>query len=373
MGAAGTFTGVLTGNLGETEAEETDDLPDLLGLLEIVDPQTGQPKGVFTTDANGEIAFKVIPQPGQTKVVVTVGGQSFGVDLEEVVLTPAMTGAVDYYSFNSGSVGYQSTATLTVDFGAPATNPITWSIESVANSSAAWRRGVGDPHGLTWGQSADGTTDWSATPVAGSPPNSTTAHLTDVVGERAVVVKASTILNGVAVANVLTVNFGPGPLSVFRNVFFNNRPWSSTHLEPAFRMTASPHEGPQSCQPSWEDTVLLTTPPTIGVEYTSYPGPWVLKTDYAPIPFGYSTTSKLPEKMDLVAVARYDSGSNNYATPSKGAALAAGWDMAYKYWTGAIHWNLSSEYNALTIDLYSQIYNAISLNNSSGMAVVCLR
>jgi hypothetical protein len=263
----------------------------------------------------------------------------------------------DHVDFTDASTGYQSTATLTPDFGGTPTLPVTWTIVSVTNPGGTfWLRGTNDQHGLTWGSIVDGSRDWSYPPIiGGTVPTGATAELTDIVGSRTVVVRAVAVVNGTPVTKDLTVNFGPGPLSVFNGAFNTAIHWANDVDGVDFNaLSSSAFGAPGACTGnSWNDNTLLLGLYPFPSEL-SWPSPWtggtLLGDDYA-----YSPTSKLPTREQLLAVATFVAGYND-TIPRKGAALAAGWwtfaSPPARFWTGSVSWNNGpDEMSAFTVHL----------------------
>jgi hypothetical protein len=347
MGTAGVATGALTGAI-EPLPPATPPL-SLPGNVLILDPSNNDvPETDFTTDANGEVIIKVVPQQGATEVAVKIGDETFVVDLTEAPSTTnALEVALDYYDFTDISTGYQSTATLTPDFGEPLTDPVYWTLVSVTNPSGSfWRRLTGDTNGLTWGQTADGTTDWDATPVVGTPPNDPTIYLTDIVGSRTVVVNAATSINGTPKNKELTINFGPGPMSVFAGLTPTSVQWA-TVLYISNWTTTGPPSFPAAASCSGNTWAPGTSISESGGEafYSENAG-WRDRI-YNSLKYGYTSATKLPTMDQLLAVARYD-GSG---VPRKGAALAAGYSISLT-WTGEITYHdVPTTFSTIVVDL----------------------
>jgi hypothetical protein len=227
MGATGVATGALTG-------EAIDPLPPpsnppfSSNWIVINDPLIHTPKSVFTTDANGELTMEAVPPPGVSEVAVKIGDETFIVDLTEASTQPgAPVGAIDPFDFTGISSGYQSTATLTPDFGSAPIGPVDWSVASVTNPTGAfWLRGANDRHGLTWGPTADGATNCDNV-IEGTAPHGPTAQLTDVVGGRTVIVEATANVGGATATRTMTINFGPGPISVFSGTTHADNFWAN--------------------------------------------------------------------------------------------------------------------------------------------------
>jgi hypothetical protein len=301
---------------------------------------THLPQDTFTTNAGGEIAFEVQPQPGQTEVAISFGGQTYVLELADAVVPPGtgpLSVSFDVLDFSDPSSALQSTATIVADFGGwTPTQPVVWTVEDVVNPSAPWwLRGPAAKNGLSWGPTANGASMWSADAVEGTPPSGDTAQLTDIVGQRTVLVKVETELDGTPFSATANVTFGRGPLSVFSTApssgtaqFMTNTGialgnWAVTSPSNSFPAAAA-------CGGSVDNASVTITVifPTVTVNYAPGSG-W--ETIYLQ-PFNvnslYSTTSRLPSYPEIVAVGR--NVSTFYPTISKkGAAVAAGWADEY--------------------------------------------
>ncbi len=175
--------------------------------------------------------------------------------------------------------------------------PLTWTVESSSITQAWWsNRSSGAMNGLAWGQTAISLNEKEAERTdmsgnGGTAPTGATACLTDIVGSRTVVVKASLVIGGTTCSRTATVKFGNGPLSVF-----GAAPTSSDSM-------------------NWTDAVARCG--GTGNLHVS---------DYQP-------DTKLPMAAQLQAVAGSGSDGN------QGAAHAAAWPddshgIGWIYWTG---------------------------------------
>ena len=127
------------------------------------------------------------------------------------------------------------------------------------------------------------------------------AYLTDVAGERSVVVEASPIVGGTPVSHALAINFGPGPLSIFSGVRYSRMAFTSKGDLGAFPVAVlDPAEAPLLCDSSWNDNLSFGGAPVAGVEL-AYSPPWIQSYEGA-ASFGRSPGSRLPTKDELVAV-----------------------------------------------------------------------
>ena len=342
----------------------------------ILDPVSHTPESSFPTDASGELTIEVAPMPGASQVAVAIGGDTFVVDLAEASSrSNVLEVAIDHYDFTDISSGYQSTATLTPDFGGAPTAPFGWSLVRVVNTTGTfWRRGPNDQHGLTWGQTAAGGTDWGAVPVSGSPPNTRTAFLTDIVGNRVVEVRASAYVGGVQVTKNLIVNFGPGPLSVFSGTYHTGRQWATSSSYADWRTTMVPANFPAAAFCSGGSWAPGTTIDVDGGGVAYYDGlaGWEEKTiDLKK--FGHSAPSKLPTMDQLLSVSRYD-GSYNAGIPRKGAILAAGYPSSFmsELWSGDITYS-SGNFWGIRVDISSGRVPTYGANLTANAYGLCLR
>jgi hypothetical protein len=357
MGVAGVTTGTLAGQ--ESQAQLVNGATELPGNLTLIDPDTNQPKDSFTTDAKGEFTMGVVAQPGQTEVILKIGGQDYLLDLGPLEIVAggggggggggSATVTFDYANFNSAAAKYQSTATITPYFGGlTPTNPVTWTVVGIQNPTAGWwRRGASDLHGLTWGPAADSasytTAPYWLNAVAGTAPTGAVAQLTDVVGSRKVTLKAETIIGGVPYSETIDVNFGPGPLSLFSGTL------SSTGVMFAISYGNAATAGSYSGDFTALNGASATDfPAAVGVcggtvpvgsvssTTTSTPHSATFGAGWLWIPGSgsYAQNSRLPTKSQLVAVTVYSAFMN--PEPSKFAAQAAGWSPTAQYWTGSL-------------------------------------
>jgi hypothetical protein len=245
--------------------------------------------------------------------------------------------------------GYQVTATVKAQFyengqALTVTGPVTWTIEDVINNTLTWNREPNAPHGLTWGEIADGTTNWELTPVVGTPPNTAEANLTDIVGERTVTLKAVTTVGGVQYSDTLVVNFGKGPLSAFsKKPSATGLQWAKVTGIPLtageygdFTMLSCPSHFPaanycggrvdnQLCRFSGRTDAysISLSLEKFGEIFTKIGGEYKV-----------GLYSNLPDSHSLVNVSRYDENYHPHVL-RKGAALAAGWPGDI-YWTGQL-------------------------------------
>jgi hypothetical protein len=326
MAAAGISTGALTGEAADPVTGGS--VP--LGVT-MLDPSTGFAATDFTTDANGEIEV-AFASPGDTQAALVIDGQTYILDVTAAAAATAPPEIVfDVVDFDLPTSNLQSTATLTPDFsGLTVTGTVTWTILSVVNSAQTWKRGINDQHGLTWGATADGTTSWTTTPVAGTPPTGPVAPLTDIVGQRVVIVQASTVISGTTHTKTLTVSFGKGPLAIFTNFDVTPSITFSTQREVASSLTPdnfiySPNPSPAAtiCGGTL-DTSMLTeiSSPTPHVNFVS---PWEPRApSSAPsLAEAYLPATRLPDVDRLKAIAAFDPSKPDVPN-RKGAYEAAG-------------------------------------------------
>jgi hypothetical protein len=260
--------------------------------------------------------------------------------------TPPATPEIvfDRVDFLDEASGFQSTATLTPNFGQTPTGPVTWTILSVQNPSAPWwTRGSGDMNGLTWGPQADGLSYWTNTSAPeGTAPTGAVAELTDVVGERTVTVRAETTIGGTLIERDLVVTFGKGPLSVFSStpsssIIFGTRqtltdfltlnPNSSTDF-PAANHCGGIVPVDRISSTGSSPNITVTVDPSVWTPVNTNPH------NYSG-DFYASDMIKLPSDFQLLYVSRNTSGYFP-GIPTKGAALAAGWDYVNAYWLNTI-------------------------------------
>jgi hypothetical protein len=222
-------------------------------------------------------------------------------------------------------------------------------VYSVDNTTAFfWQQGPNDLHGLTWGPTADGTTVWTNT-VEGSSGNGPTAQLTDVVGSRTVIVQAVADVGGTTVTKQMTINFGPGPMTVFSGGVTNGSEWADYSSYAIFPTLPIANLGaPRLCGGlSWASNLTIVGS---GVSNdVSYGADWV------PIVFDsatwrHSPSSKLPTADQMLAVARYNS-LYHPGVPRKGASQASGAPYPFTYVTGLIRYNQAGDFLSTFVDL----------------------
>jgi hypothetical protein len=337
------------------------------GLLTIIDPSTNAPATTFTTDENGELTFEVVPTPGQEEVAVTIGDETYVVDLDEdgsgtITIPPEVV--IDHANFNSVSANFQSTATLTPDFVAAynitPTLPITWSVIAIINPGGFWKRGTTDYNGLTWGPTADGTSGWySSTQPEGAAPTGAVAQLTDVVGNRTATVRAETTVDGTVYTKNLTVAFGDGPLSVFSGVDHPSKQFADSANYLSFPTAATVFPAAVTCG-GFQDASTIVVTFGVGAAYgsgwTTYTHPTLA------YPFAHADNSKLPTWEQLLAVATYNSSiMSDY--PRKGAAKAAGWTTGLT-WYGTVSYDNAFNFNFWTINTASGAFTPRSSSDN---------
>ena len=175
------------------------------------------------------MAIEVHAAAGQTEVAVTIGDEAYIVDLADETGSSALEVSFDHVDFTSSDTGYQSTATLTPDFGgaAPA-GPVAWTVTVLDYPAYWWWLITYSRRGLTWGTVVDPHWDWNTYEMQGTAPPGPTAQLTDIVGSRTVQVDVSSVnANGDPISDTLIVTFGNGPLSVLAVYAGPNGPWAS--------------------------------------------------------------------------------------------------------------------------------------------------
>jgi hypothetical protein len=234
MAGAGVDSGALT----RQEAEIHSGPAGILcgdGAL-VVDPVTGQPLTAAATDHSGQLAITVQPTPGQSKVCLAIGGEDYYVDVGQAAGGGSLEVEFDIVDFSDPFGQLISTATLRPNFdGLTPTAPVSWEIVGVVNPTGEewWKRNPNDLHGLSWDPNLSGYLYWDSLPVIGGNPPPATAlpvrTLSDVVGQRVVKVKAETTIDGVLRTRILTVPFGPGPLSVFGRLIETSTKFATNH------------------------------------------------------------------------------------------------------------------------------------------------
>jgi hypothetical protein len=254
----------------------------------------------------------------------------------------------DYVDFDTAASGRKSTATVTPYFGGVTpTGPITWTIASVQNPTAAWwKRSASDPRGLTWGSTPDSSSYWTSATVEGTAPTGMTAQLTDIIGNRTVRVRAVTTIDGATVAIEIDVTFGNGPLSAFAGGPTATTSQFATAVDANAVLAANPTDPGVFnvvvgvCGGTVPvDKITVTGPPSPTLTITEDPLFW---TPNAPGSWAFfSTDMKLPTYDQLLGVSRH----NGILMPGfrrHGAALAAGWDYSSsaKYWVNTLDFNV---------------------------------
>jgi hypothetical protein len=379
MGVAGVATGVVTGEAVQQaiDAEEaTASSAPISGNITIQDPDTHQPQENFVTDENGELTIEILAPAGESSIEVSIGGETVVVDLATVLSTstpstpppatpPSPEINIANPNFKIPSTQFQTTVTLTPNFGVTPTGTVSWTVLSSNITAAFWKRPSGGFYGLTWGPTADGDTAWTSNAIRGAAPTGPVAQLTDVVGNRTVVVQASTVVAGVTYTRNLTVTFGSGPLADFTGSLTPNKKWADA-TDTSYFVTWPPQDNgaPIVCGGSgWNDhsQVSGSLPPLFGYGWTSF--------SIGPETFWFTASSKLPTPEQLIYVSRHDASSNNASIPSKGAASAAGWTLAY-YWTGALWFDGTSHFKGLTVNLNTGSHDWLThfLTNSAPTA-----
>jgi hypothetical protein len=361
IGAAGIATGTLTQD--HSDATPVPSVPSLPGHIIIKDPSTGEPATHFVTGKGGEFEMEIEASEGQTQVAMTVGGVTYLVDLAEEIdpgPTPPTPGEVvfDYVDFINPSTGFQSTATLTPNFdGHTPTGSVMWSIVSVSNPTAPWwQRGPSDMNGLTWGPSADGMSYWTnSSAPEGTVPYTAVAQLTDVVGNRTIIVRAETYIDGELKRRDLTVAFGKGPLSVFSSApNLSGRAWAEADdILPFLALDPdNPSNFPSAALCSGRvpvDAIAISGVPPDAI-ITPNPSVWTLVDYDATTRFYTASSINLPTRNQLTYVSRslYTSRDS-----TKGAALAAGWDYSRYYWTNTIAFYQAEDHSSQMVFIAS--------------------
>jgi hypothetical protein len=213
--------------------------------------------------------------------------------------------------FTSGSELY-STASLTAkvvdtDDNPVSGVPVTWSVDSAQNNSQAMVSGWGSKKtGLTWGDAPEAglTIVQLSEERIGDRTSATGANgevvmqLTDIVGERAITVRAKMTIDGTDYAVTEIVSFGNGPLSVFKAPVGTTYPYLT-----------------------WDAAYKACNSANYSGNHSTG---WEMDADVG--------GGKMPTRDEYQAVS--GGGSNNSA--AQGAVLAAGWPAGANdwYWTG---------------------------------------
>ncbi len=297
------------------------------------------PSGVFITDREGLIRITLSPPPGDYETSLTLTAGKTSRTFEPLAVSGQITGGpgltgltLSAPSFNrtnfvSGN-DFSSTAMVTAKAQAngltQTINPgdIVWEVKSSSITAPWWKRAEGAYNGLLWGGAAASYGGLSIPPeetsLNGLAPTGNQARLTDIIGNRTVVLKA-TWIGDPSNPKEVTITFGNGPLSVFRGGPLPTLyTWASvSDITSADSTTTFPSAG--ACGGS--------------VAYSTW-GSAMPNSDWEAGAYGtgsYSKTSLLAKTTNLQAV----SGPGSY-TGSRGAALGAGWDSA-DYVTGDIY------------------------------------
>jgi hypothetical protein len=177
-----------------------------------------------------------------------------------------------------------------------------------------------------------------------------------VVGSRVVTVQASTIVDGATYSDSKEIEFGPGPLSVFKTAPVVGRQWA--------RYNGTQFGTGDGDFKALDGSNAIDFPAVVGVCAGSIDVSSIRVTNHGSQDYAaafsldngwivgeyhsdeyYSTTSRLPKISQLVAVSRHDGSdyySDNNSKYRKGAALAAGWpddeggNGNYEYWSGQV-------------------------------------
>lgn len=200
---------------------------------------------------------------------------------------------------DAGHAQARLSASLVVD-GEPVVGAdVVWTVSSAANHSAAMPAGRNEnTAGLAWTTAVRG----NAAPIpelttATDGSGSATAVLTDIIGERSVLVRATALSGGRSYSAEREVVFGKGPLSVF----------------------AAPLPEPVS----WLELYGICN----GRAYGGDPSQWVIGQ-------GFEGGDKLPTMEHIQAVSL--PGKYNKHPAAMGAAVAAGWPEDRRYWKGRV-------------------------------------
>jgi hypothetical protein len=291
-----------------------------------------------------------------------------------------LSGGGAFVDINPGE-HYQSVVTMTVkrydngveDPSWSPSGPVTWTVEAstVNLSSAVWNRAADAKNGLMWVASAttpvDGTTNWSANTIQGTPLTAATAYLADVVGSRTIRVKA-TLDNADGGGEAISEEFPfqDGPLSVFTR-YTGSMVWATANGSSAFpalnNSEGSNFPPATFCGGSVKNNVVGGSRSGSDAGFTPNDGGWdadALPYPTSPYAGRYANTSGMATGEQLLAVATYDSNRNDSgkAAGRKGAYLAAGWTIS-QVWTGEVSFDNTS---ATPVFVPAEIY----LTNGAG-------
>ncbi|GHS88218.1 hypothetical protein FACS189487_06010 [Campylobacterota bacterium] len=245
-------------------------------------------------DYNDWLDPKPTPNPSSSGITLTltpIGASAFG-------------STTDYHTTATITAVAEKDG-VTVAIGS---NPVTWTVVNSSITAAWWGdsggrlRSPNALNGLAWGttpislsSSESERTDMSGngngtSPTYASPDTGDTATLTDIVGSRQVELQAEVSIGGETYTGTTTVNFGAGPLSVFRGAPLGSKTWTDAGA---------------ACGAAGD-----------------------------PADSRYQPSTKLPTQEQLQAVAGGTYGK-------QGAAHAAGWrddttSGVFSYWTGEI-------------------------------------
>ena len=271
-------------------------------------------------------------------MAVTIGDETIVVDLAEEAGSSSLEVTFNRLDFVTADTGFESTATLTPNFSEPPTGSVYWEAVSIANPSANWwNRGPGY-EGLWWGAAVPEGTDWDtltyarAEHIGNNWPTGPTAQLTDVVGERTVVIRATVTMTGES--REMTVTFGRGPMSIFSRLEMTAYSYATNATLGMLTLPQSGFPMAQNC--GW---VVPNTAADLGVDASGIvfnSGNWI-ENSVSGTKVGYAPSAKVASMKQLAAVAIKGPMSEFPTVPGKGAAIAAGMGG---YWSsGDISWD----------------------------------
>jgi hypothetical protein len=322
----------------------------------------------------------------------------------------SVTAFSDGPNFSSGNL--YATASLTVKVtdanGQPVNGvTVTWTVLNAQNNSPAMMPGwESKKTGLTWGNVPEPSLSYvelqqeridssayninpadhrntSTTNGAGETP---AQQLTDIVGQRNILVQAKVTIGGTDYTATQTVSFGNGPLSVFSKVGTGTVQWSSNYTSDNSRSSSSSFQyagntfpAAAFCGGTVNNNVTTTGTATASdagfdPNDTGWTGVYQPTGPSPAYAARYAANSKLATTDQLLAVSPYYTGGkiSNPNTNAQGAAVAAGWlDASYWAWTGEVTFTRSAFFAGF-VDLYYGSSYWLSMGPGSAKVVACV-
>lgn len=285
------------------------------------------------TNSDGQVFVPIKgSDEGSHVMVIHIGEQSFSPTIE---VKNSFTGLQLYVTGGQNNFSISTTSTIKarawqddveLDIGS---SDITWQLVSSFIDKPWWMQQGGAYNGLVWGVHPAGyNTTQSAQTTMGDNIAGATAALTDIVGSRTVLLKATMDIGGTSYSEEVSITFGDGPLSAF-STRPATRPWASADSSViTINNDLKTFAAAQHCYAGWGSS---------GTPFENKPNStWI----YNNVPSGvnnyyYAVGSNLPQIEDLQRV----SGPSALNTMGgRGAALAAGWptSRSANYWTGQV-------------------------------------